>query len=51
MPKQPLQTSQEKLLYIASLMGIDNALQHLEEDVKSNYVSEDSNVVPLLKIK
>lgn len=34
MPRKPLQTPQEKLLYVASLMGMDNALETLENEVR-----------------
>ncbi len=37
MPRKPLNTDQEKVLYLSGLIGFDKVLHALEKDVKSHY--------------
>lgn len=50
MDRRPLNTKQEKLLYAAKLMGIDNALKKIEDDISSKY-NEQEELIELKLIK
>lgn len=51
MSKRPLQTKQEKVLYLMSLLGTDNALNILETEVKERCNENSNNINKVVKLK
>lgn len=52
MPKKPLQTPQEKILYIMSLLGTNETLDILESEIKSRCsYNSNTRVIPMKRIK
>lgn len=57
MPRKPMQTSREKLLYIESLLGITNTLELVEDKIRNSYNhksntkgKDDCKVIELKKV-
>jgi hypothetical protein len=57
MPRKPMQTNQGKLLYIESLLGINNTLELVEDKTRNSYnhksstkVKDDCKVIELKKV-
>ncbi|WP_236896936.1 hypothetical protein [Clostridium beijerinckii] len=51
MSKKSLQTSQEKLLYAASLLGFDESLELVEDRIKENCGSTQKSNTKIIEFR